>query len=56
MILACLSLGSISRRENVFISAVFRGKVKLPVLSPYFRDNLGIYCKPIRACRVELWL
>lgn len=55
--MACFSFGSISRRENTFTSAVFREKIlELPVLSPYFREDLEIHWEPIRDHRNELWL
>jgi len=49
--------GSISRRKNTFTGAVFGEKMlELPVLSPYFREDLEIHWEPVRDWRNELWL
>lgn len=56
--MAFFSFGSISRRENTFTGAVFRGKIlELPGLSPYFREDLEIHWYSIRDHRNEqrLW-
>lgn len=55
--MACFSFGSISRRKNTFTGAVFREKIlELPVLSPYFREDLEVHWEPIRNHSNEPWL